>query len=145
MNIPWKEIEELTKYLEEKGLTELSIETKDCKISIKKGAHGAYIPTVNSEPLAEAQDGKSNSASSGFFEVKAPTVGTYYQSPTPGAEAFVKVGSTVQEGAVLCIIEAMKIMNELTSDVSGTVKEVLIKDGETVEYGQVIMRIQANK
>ena len=140
MKIPWEEIEELTKYLKEKGLTEITIETKDGKITVKKDIHGEVKSTVTSH---EKKQIKSDEASkSHLFEVTSPMVGTFYAAPSPGAEAFVKAGSKVKTGNLLCIIEAMKIMNELPSEVSGTVVEILVKDNQTVEYGQVLMRIE---
>lgn len=142
MKIPWDEIESLTKYLKEKGLSELTIETQEGKISVKKDIDGVVTPAHKKADTSQKLVEKEAPKGSNYFEVKSPTVGTFYASPSPGADPYVQVGAKVSEGAVLCIIEAMKIMNELTSDVNGTVKEVLVKDGETVEYGQVIMRIE---
>ncbi len=145
MQLPWEEIEKLTKYLEDKGLGEVSIETKDGKISLKKGGSGLpYIPNVQNipsqtqSPTATPVEAKK----SNLIEIISPMVGTFYAASSPQAEPFVKVGSKVKPGDVLCIIEAMKIMNELPSEVTGTVKEVLVKDGQTVEYGQVVIRVE---
>ena len=143
MKIPWDQIEELTKYLKDKGLTEITIETKEGKITVKKDLLGEVTSSVI--PHAERgqkQVNKGESKKSNFHEVTSPMVGTFYIAPSPGAEAFVKVGSKVKVGDVLCIIEAMKIMNELPSEVSGTVVEILLKDNQIIEYGQLIMRIQ---
>ena len=74
--------------------------------------------------------------------VKAPMVGTFYSSSSPEADSFVKVGDTVKNGDILCIIEAMKLMNEIESEVSGTIKEILVKDGDMVEYGQPLFKIE---
>lgn len=144
MQLPWTEIEKLTKYLEDKELTEVSIETKDGKISLKKSSGIQYPPMIShsldkpaSEKSSEPQVKKSN-----LIEITSPMVGTFYPSPSPGADPFVKVGSKVKPGDVLCIIEAMKIMNELPSEVSGTVKEIIVKDGQTVEFGQVLIRVE---
>lgn len=143
MQLPWSEIEKLTKYLEDKGLTEVSIETKDGKISLKKSSGIQYAPAPqhvvgsSAEKPSEAPAKKSN-----LTEITSPMVGTFYASPSPGADAFIKIGSKVKPGDVLCIIEAMKIMNELPCEVSGTVKEIIVKDGQTVEFGQVLIRIE---
>lgn len=136
MKIPWEQIEELTKYLKEKGLNEITIETKDGKITVKKDPQGKIISTMDG---ANVQDTpiKANG-----HEITSPMVGTFYSSPSPGAEPFVQVGSKVKAGDVLCIIEAMKIMNELTSEVDGTIKEILVKENQTVEYGQLLMIIE---
>jgi acetyl-CoA carboxylase biotin carboxyl carrier protein len=77
-----------------------------------------------------------------LLEVKSPMVGTFYRSPEPGSEPYAKVGSRVATGQTLCIIEAMKIMNELESEVSGVVKEILVEDAQPVEFGQVLFRVE---
>ena len=83
-------------------------------------------------------------AESALTEVKSPMVGTFYGAPEPGAKPFVTVGSRVAKGQVLCIIEAMKIMNEIESEVAGVVREIGVTDAHPVEYGQVLFRIDAN-
>ncbi|HWZ27320.1 MAG TPA: acetyl-CoA carboxylase biotin carboxyl carrier protein [Gemmatimonadales bacterium] len=79
-----------------------------------------------------------------LLEVKSPMVGTFYKSPEPGAEAYVKVGSRVTTGQVVCIIEAMKIMNEIESEVQGVVREVCVDNAQPVEFGQVLFRLDPN-
>ena len=145
MKVPWEEIEQLTQYLEEKGLSEISIETKEGKVTIRKNMQGVITSSVNNNDTEEQVPKQTISPKAGksnLYEVKSPMVGTFYAASSPGAEPFMQIGSKIKEGTVLCIIEAMKIMNELTSEVSGTVKEIFVSDGETVEYGQVIMRIE---
>jgi len=83
-------------------------------------------------------------AKSTTLDVKSPMVGTFYGSPEPGAKPYVTVGSRVQKGQILCIIEAMKIMNEIESEYSGTLREVTVTDAHPVEYGQVLFRIEPN-
>jgi acetyl-CoA carboxylase biotin carboxyl carrier protein len=78
------------------------------------------------------------------LEVKSPMVGTFYKSPEPGAKAYVSVGDRVSKGQIVCIIEAMKIMNEIESEYTGVVREVLVQDAQPVEYGQVLFRIDPN-
>jgi len=90
-------------------------------------------------PTAAAEPAKSNA-----IEVKSPMVGTFYGAPEPGAAPYVAVGQTVKQGQVLCIIEAMKIMNEIESEVSGTVVEVCGQDAHPVEFGQVLFRVRPN-
>ena len=138
MKLPWEEIEALTQYLKEKGLSEVSIETKDGKISIKKDSLDLKSISMSQVSTTGSMPELNKST---YYEIKSPMVATFYQSPTPGTEPFVKVGSKVKSGDVLCIIEAMKIMNELPSEVNGTVVEILVKDNQTVEYGQVLIRI----
>lgn len=142
MKIPWEEIEQLTQYLKEKGLAELSIETKEGKVTIKKDSGVIVTPPQEASLQSLATGSHKEAKQNHLIEVKSPMVGTFYAFPSPGAEPFVQVGSKVSDGTVLCIIEAMKIMNELTSEVSGVIKEILVKDGQTVEFGQVLMRIE---
>ncbi|HEX8362346.1 MAG TPA: acetyl-CoA carboxylase biotin carboxyl carrier protein, partial [Longimicrobium sp.] len=77
-----------------------------------------------------------------LVEIKSPMVGTYYRSPAPEAPAYVELGSRISKGQTLCILEAMKLMNELESEVAGIVREILVDNGEPVEYGQVLFRIE---
>ena len=144
MKIPWEEIEELTKYLKDKGLSEITIETKDGKITVKKDLHGVVKSTaISHEDIKHAKEIVDDSSpKSQYYEVTSPMVGTFYAGPSPGSEPFIKVGSKVKPGNVLCIIEAMKIMNELPSEVSGVVKEIVVKDNQTIEFGQVLIRIE---
>lgn len=145
MKIPWENIEEVTKYLKDNGLSEITVETKEGKITIKKDAEGIIhqVPAASqAAPASAATPASTESSDSGLIEITAPMVGTYYSAPTPGADPFIKVGSKVNKGDVVCIIEAMKIMNELPSEVSGTVKEILVNNEEIVEFGQVIARVE---
>ena len=91
---------------------------------------------------AEAGDTAEATPDDGLVEVTSPMVGTFYRAPSPGADPFTEVGARVGEGDTLCIIEAMKLMNELESEVSGTVREVCVENGEPVEYGQVLFRVE---
>lgn len=147
MKIPWDEINELTKYLEEKDLTELTIETKNEKVTIKRDGHGkvtsSFVSPEGVTQRVEKTLGKEQSKSH-LYEVTSPMVGTFYAALTPGGDPFVQIGSKVKVGDVLCVIEAMKIMNELPVERGGTVVEILVKDGQTVEYGQVLIRIGPN-
>ena len=95
-------------------------------------------------PVPAPEGASAPRAEASSLEVKSPMVGTYYQAAEPGAKPFVTVGQRVQKGQTLCIIEAMKIMNEIESEFSGVVKEVLAQDAHPVEYGQVLFRIDPN-
>jgi acetyl-CoA carboxylase biotin carboxyl carrier protein len=96
------------------------------------------LPAVNEGEGAKAEP------KSKLLEVKSPMVGTFYKSPEPGAPAYVTVGARVLKGQILCIIEAMKIMNEIESEFSGVVREILVEDAHPIEYGQVLFRIDPN-
>ena len=96
----------------------------------------AAAPAASTAPTAEAAPAEPTG-----HAVKSPMVGTFYRSPTPGADSFVKIGDTVKEGQTLCIIEAMKLLNEIESDKSGVVKEILCENGQGVEFGQALFII----
>jgi acetyl-CoA carboxylase biotin carboxyl carrier protein len=96
----------------------------------------APAPTSAAAPAAEAVPAEPTG-----HTVKSPMVGTFYRSPTPGADSFVKIGDTVKEGQTLCIIEAMKLLNEIESDKSGVVKEILCENGQGIEFGQALFII----
>ena len=99
-----------------------------------------------SAPAAQGAGGAAAEApaapKSNLVEIKSPMVGTFYRSPAPEAPAYVEVGTRVAQGQTLCILEAMKLMNELESDLAGTVREICVENGEPVEYGQVLFRIE---
>ena len=96
--------------------------------------------TVISQPVS--QEKTKVSEDEDLYIVKSPMVGTFYTSPSPDNAPFVSVGDTVKTSSILCIIEAMKLMNEIESEVSGTIKEILVKNGEMVEYGQPLFKIK---
>lgn len=148
------EYEKIKQLMEDMGsskLTEINIDFPDgTKISMKKETIGA---TINCQPIETNNVGAISNhpqAETKQIEVeqdegnivKSPMVGTFYIKPSPTAEAYVEVGKEVKKGDVLCIIEAMKLMNEIESEYAGTVVEILVKDGETVEYGTPLFRIQ---
>ncbi len=97
------------------------------------------VPVVAEPEVAAAEVPKSTA-----LDVKSPMVGTYYKSPEPGSKAYVAVGDRVKKGQILCIIEAMKIMNEIESEFAGVVREILVEDAQPVEYGQALFRIDPN-
>lgn len=147
-------IEKLAKVLADTGLTEISLEDGDQAITLRKEVVVASAPQVvaaapvaqaapaaapASTPAAAASEAKS--APKGT-PITSPMVGTFYKSPSPDAEPFVKVGSTVNKGDVVCIVEAMKMMNEIESEISGTVTEICVEDGQPVEFGQVLLYVE---
>ena len=100
-------------------------------------------PAVHSSAstVSETASAKAAAPNKNLFEVKSPMVGTYYASPSPDADAFIKVGDRVKKGDTLCIIEAMKLMNELPSEVSGIVKEISVDNSQAISFGEVIIKI----
>jgi acetyl-CoA carboxylase biotin carboxyl carrier protein len=149
-----KEIKELIEFLVEKDIAEFELERGDVKIRIKRGQPvaatvGAYVaptapsatlplPTPASAPVAVP----STESEEGLCVIKSPIVGTFYEGSSPGAPAFVKEGDTVTVGQVLCIVEAMKLMNEIESEAAGQIVKILVSNGQPVEYGQPLFRIR---
>ncbi len=105
---------------------------------------GRVTPAQGMAPVSDEAASPPEPPKSTALEVKSPMVGTYYKSPEPGAKAYVSVGDRVSKGQVLCIIEAMKIMNEIESEYSGVIREILAQDAQPVEYGQVLYTIDPN-
>ncbi|CAN5834417.1 acetyl-CoA carboxylase biotin carboxyl carrier protein [soil metagenome] len=102
----------------------------------------ALPPTAPPAPSGGGAGEAAPAAASNLVEIKSPMVGTFYRSPAPEAPSYVEVGTRVSKGQTLCILEAMKLMNELEAEVSGTIKEILAESSEPVEYGQVLFRIE---
>ncbi len=140
-----EKIKELLKELERTSLEELEIETKDFKVKAKfsRGNIQPISAAVPQEPVEVAEEPKETEGSSkDYYVVEAPMVGTFYRAPAPGAEPFVKEGDYVEKGQTLCIIEALKVMNEIESEVSGVVRKILVENGQPVEYGQPLFYIE---
>lgn len=162
-----KELKELVEFLIEKDITEFELERGDVKVRIKRGPpaaaqseriiavstpHVAAVP-VSGQTIAgvspAAQPATAVEAPKAAPEelhvVKSPIVGTYYESPSPGSPPFVKPGDNVEIGQVLCIVEAMKLMNEIEADVAGEIVKVLLKNGQPIEYNQELFAIRPKK
>jgi len=166
-----KEIKELIELLVEKDITEFKLERGDVKVHVKRGGSAAPMvqmaPVSAAQPVvaASAAPGVSSAATpsvtpaqafapssatpaeeavsdADLFIVKSPIVGTFYEAPSPGTPPFVKVGDAVKEGQVLCIIEAMKLMNEIEAETSGTIAKILVSNGSPVEYGMPLFGIR---
>ncbi|NLJ88027.1 MAG: acetyl-CoA carboxylase biotin carboxyl carrier protein [Epulopiscium sp.] len=146
----YKEIENLMKVMNESNLTELEIEKEGFSLKIKKEKE--IVAISNIEAPIEVQSHKAQEIKPEKEKiikeeegtvVYSPIVGTFYSSPSPGAEPFVKIGDKVKKGDTLCIIEAMKIMNEIEAEVDGEIVEVLVRNEEMVEYKQPLFRIKA--
>ena len=140
--LPVDKINTLAEILKDQGLTEIEVEADGMKIKVRSEASVVAAPAVAAPAAASASPAAApTEASSNLIEIKSPMVGTFYSAPSPDADAFVKVGDSVSKGDTVCIVEAMKLMNELPSDAAGTVKEICVQNGEAVSYGQVIMRL----
>jgi acetyl-CoA carboxylase biotin carboxyl carrier protein len=155
-----KELRELIEFLIEKDITEFELERGDVKVRIKRGTPEAAstpadrIITVHPAPVmqppipagtapaAPAAAPPPEKPEEGLHMVHSPIVGTYYESPSPGSPPFVKPGDIVEAGQILCIVEAMKLMNEIEADVGGEVVKMLVKNGQPIEYGQELFAIR---
>lgn len=155
-----KEIKKILDMIAESEVNQVTIEEGDFKIKVKKTAdvvqgsapvqyqmpapQQAPAQPQSSAPQTAPQGGETSEAGGTESEgnvVKSPIVGTFYRSPSPDADAFIKVGDTVEKGQTLCIVEAMKIMNEIESEFSGEVKKILVENGEAVEFEQPLFII----
>ena len=161
-----KELKELIEFLIEKDIAEFELERGDVKVRIKRAAEPITHPpaeriiTVHPAPViapapvspvhfsAESSPASRPSevaATEDLHVVHSPIVGTYYESPSPGSPPFVKVGDTVEAGQVLCIVEAMKLMNEIEADVAGEIVKKMANNGQPIEYGQDLFAIRPRK
>jgi acetyl-CoA carboxylase biotin carboxyl carrier protein len=162
-----KELKELIEFLKENKIGEFDLERGDLKVRIKFASEGgtdlsslarllaaqpaaaaapaalppAY-PTHAPAPAATSAPDEPVDENAGLHIVKSPIVGTFYESPSPGASAFVKVGDQVENGQVLCIVEAMKLMNEIESDAAGEIVKRFVQAGQPVEYGQPLFAVR---
>lgn len=141
-NMDLKKITELIRTLEQTGITELSIESEGVKLNIKRDGFSRSKAEKGESQEQKPKNAEQVEHSGNMVEIKSPMVGTFYRAPAPDAPPFVEVGSRVRPGQTLCIIEAMKLMNEITSDVAGRVAEILVENGHPVEYGQVLFKIE---
>jgi acetyl-CoA carboxylase biotin carboxyl carrier protein len=142
-----RKLKKLIDLVQESGIAELEITEGEEKVKIVKGgvvsvsaapimAMPAVAPAAAPASAAAPAAGEAPAAGQEGDVVKAPMVGTFYRSPSPDAKVFVEVGQAVKEGDTICIIEAMKLMNEIEADASGVVKAILVENGQPVEYGQ---------
>lgn len=160
-----KELKELIEFLIEKDIAEFELERGDVKIKIKRAADQAPQPVPDSRyfavhpaPTAVLVNGaaiapvmppvpepRPAELEEKLQPVKSPIVGTFYEAPSPGAPPFIKIGDKVDVGQVLCIVEAMKLMNEIECDVAGEVVKKLVTNGQPIEYGQELFAIRPGK
>ena len=157
MNV--KEIKEILQLMAEHSLTEIEVEKDGMKIKLRKASSGRMIseemresapPVVTYASPARSSENRPSAvmeapkpvADASMAIAKSPMVGTYYASPAPDQPAYVSVGKKIKEGDVLCIVEAMKLMNEIKAEISGNIAEILVKNGQPVEFDQPLFKIQ---
>jgi acetyl-CoA carboxylase biotin carboxyl carrier protein len=162
-----REIKELIEFLVEQDIAEFELERGDLKLRVRRGGESAasraaeqthvIVPLPGTPPAAIAPAAgvpvapptqavaattPAASEEAGLHVVKSPIVGTFFEAPSPGSPPFVKVGDVVELGSVLCIVEAMKLMNEIESDMAGEIAKKLVANGQPVEYGQALFAIR---
>ena len=145
-----KEIKDMINLMNENNLAELEIEKEGVRIRLKKGGSGTYEQRVEfiSPQAPGAQERQQSPLSSekaekkNVIEIKAPMVGTFYRAPSPEAPSYVNMGDTIEPGQVICIIEAMKLMNEIKSEVKGKIVDIQADNAEPVEFGQVLFVVE---
>ncbi len=143
MNIELDYIKKIAKIVNDNALSEITLKDGDCEITLKKSEHVEYqMPTPYIMASEPEQIQEEKVAETKRIPITSPMVGSFYAASSPNAEPFVKVGDIVGAGQVVCIIEAMKLMNEIESEVSGKIVEICVEDGQSVEYGQTLMYVE---
>jgi len=142
-----KEIKEILGLMNEHGLTEIEVEKEGLKLRLKKQPRGEIqvvkeISTEGPKVIAKQQEFSKETIPGNLVEVKSPMVGTFYRASSPEASPFTDAGQELDVGQIICIIEAMKLMNEIKSEVAGKVKQILVENGEPVEFGQGLFLIE---
>jgi len=139
-----KRIEELIKLMVDNELSELDISDGESKVRLRRGPGGSVqaapppVPAAAAEAPAEAP----TEPAEGLIEITSPMVGTFYSAAGPETSAFVEVGSSVKEDTVVCIVEAMKVMNEIKAECTGTIEDICVTNAQPVEFGQVLFRVR---
>ncbi len=133
-------VDALSQQVNKAAMDEIEVETDEFRVKLTKRN---AAPAVQVQPAAQTVQTAAPAVTSGGRFVKAPLIGTFYAAAAPGKPPFVSVGDKVSKGSVVCIVESMKLMNEITSEFDGTVAEILVSDGESVEYDQPLIRIDA--
>jgi acetyl-CoA carboxylase biotin carboxyl carrier protein len=142
-----EEIREILKFMEENGLAEFELERDGFRIALRKAV--ASAPAMAAVPIAQPVPAAAGAIEAGKLKdeerasyIRSPMVGTFYVAPSPDSPPFVNVGEDVGKDDVVCILEAMKVMNEIKAEVEGRIAEVLVENGEPVEYGQPLFRVE---
>jgi acetyl-CoA carboxylase biotin carboxyl carrier protein len=151
-----KDIKQIVKMMMENDLGEVEIALGENRVHLKRCSQGGVpsgvpaaqfapvqmIPAATAAATAAAASEPAAEAKSNLIEIKSPMVGTFYTSPSPDSEPFTAVGAQVGDDSVVCIVEAMKVMNEIKAECSGVIREICVKNAQPVEYGQVLFRVQ---
>ncbi len=158
---PVERVRQFIDIMADNDLAELEVEEPDLKVKIKKNVPvqfmpqafgygplphpGAYPPALQQPASVAPEEEEGAEHEDNLIEITSPMVGTFYRSSNPGAEAYVSIGSEVELDSVVCIIEAMKVMNEIKAEAAGTIVEILVEDAEPVEFGQVLFLLEPSE
>lgn len=157
MSVDFQQLRELLSAIAQTDITELTLKSSDFELQVKKGSLVSSTesrsifptteiksepdPTITSAPSTSIVDTSGSKAQQQWLEITSPMVGTFYRAPAPDEPPFVNMGERIEKGDTVCIIEAMKLMNDIEAEVTGEVVEILVENGDPVEYGQVLMRV----
>ena len=153
-----KDIKAIIDLMKKNSITEFELEEKDSKLRLKRGVNGIHPPVQSDDPspaavlaspatmmtLAAPAPMTAPTVNSGELDIKSPMIGTFYRSSSPEAAAYVDIGTEVSPDTVVCIIEAMKVMNEIKSEVKGIITQNLVENGKPVEFGQPLFKVRPN-
>jgi acetyl-CoA carboxylase biotin carboxyl carrier protein len=150
-----KDIKAIIDLMKKNSITEFELERQDSKIRLKRGFNSTAAPAVANEepvsfpavqPLVSAPNlppaGTAQAVATGEIEIKSPMIGTFYRAPSPEAASYVEIGSEVNPDTVVCIIEAMKVMNEIKAEAKGVITQVLVENAKPVEFGQPLFKVR---
>lgn len=140
--IPWQTVHAMGRLLEDGGLAEIEFEDESARLRLNRTLETAPVVTAEAPGPEEPTGGSGESREDEWLPVESPMVGTFYEAPAPDADPFVTVGDSVTAGTTVCIVEAMKLMNEIESEIDGTVRQVCKDDGEPVSQGDVLFYIE---
>lgn len=137
-----KNLSELIDFMNLHGLCELEIEEEGRRVKLKKYSNESPIVIKENTSVSSQAGSQKETAKEGLIEIKSPMVGTFYRAPSPEARPYVDVDEEIKPGDVVCIIEAMKLMNEIKSEVAGKVLEILVENGQAIEFGQPLFLVK---
>jgi acetyl-CoA carboxylase biotin carboxyl carrier protein len=145
--LPLREVELLVELVRESGMGEIRVRQGETEISVRARPEGSDTPRVASgtQGVPELVEPERSPEMDGLHAVRSPVVGTFYRAPAPGEDTYVEIGDTVSAGQILCIVEAMKLMNEIVADVSGEVVEILAENAAGVEYDQPLFYLRPDE
>jgi acetyl-CoA carboxylase biotin carboxyl carrier protein len=136
-------LKEIIQIMKDEDISEVSIQQNDLKIKVKRLPDQMSLAVQSAAMMASQQEvAHSEDISDGLVIIPAPMVGTFYRAPSPDAKSYVNVGDEIEAGEVICIIEAMKLMNEITADVNGEIVGIMVEDGQPVEYDQPMFQVK---